>query len=269
MHFLRRNAQRTRAITSVARGHSGIDAARDPPVQSGHPQAFPPPKLRVRHLMRGAPPAPLSSLLAASDPQTRDDAWAAFLSEYSAHIMRVARLLGGGGDAVMDRYAFVLDQLSRDDFRRLRQYTADGRGQFTTWLVFVVRRLCLDEYRGRYGRRQSDTDVATDRHAERRRLADLLGVTPEIADVAGPENDQADARIRTIELSAALETAIAKLDVSDRLLLRLRFSDGLTVPTIARIVRAPSAAHVYRRLERVFAVLRGTLRQVGVEDSVP
>ena len=157
--------------------------------------------------MRGAPPAPLSALLAASDPQSCEDAWAAFLSAYSALIVRVARLLGGGDDAVMDRYAFVLDQLRRDDLKRIRQYAADGRGEFTTWLVLVVRRLCMDEHRRRYGRRQSDSDSATDRHAERRRLADLLGVAPELADVASPVNDEADAGVRAVELSTALESA--------------------------------------------------------------
>jgi len=219
--------------------------------------------------IRGAPPAPLSALLAASDSQSREDAWAAFLSAYSALIVRVARLLGGGDDAVMDRYTFVLDQLQRDDLKRIRQYTADGRGEFTTWLVLVVRRLCMDEHRRRYGRRQSDSDTAADRHAERRRLADLLGVAPELAEVAAPANDEADAGIRVVELSTALEGAIARLDTADRLLLRLRFADDLSVPHIARIVRAPSTASVYRRLERIFASLRTALREVGVEDSVP
>jgi hypothetical protein len=125
--------------------------------------------------MRGALPAPLSSLLASRDPRSREEAWAAFLSTYSTLIMRVARLLGGDEDAVMDRYAFALDQLCRDDCKRLRQYTADGRGEFTTWLVLVVRRLCLDEHRRRYGRRQSDDGDAAERHAARRRLADLFG----------------------------------------------------------------------------------------------
>ena len=219
--------------------------------------------------MRGALPAPLSALLTASDSQSREDAWAAFLAAYSALIMRVARLLGGGDDAVMDRYAFVLDQLRRDDLKRIRQYAADGRGEFTTWLVLVVRRLCLDEHRRRYGRRQSDSDAATERRAERRRLADVLGIAPELTDVAAPATDDADAGIRAAELWTALGGAIGRLDVSDRLLLRLRFSDDLSVPHIARIVRAQSTASVYRRLERIFASLRTSLREVGVEYSVP
>ena len=218
--------------------------------------------------MHGALSAPLSSLLEAADPRSREEAWAAFLSTYSTLIMRVARLLGGDEDAVMDRYAFALDQLRRDDCKRLRQYTADGRGQFTTWLVLVVRRLCLDEYRRRYGRRQSDDGDAADRHVARRRLADLFGIAPELAEVSD-EGDDADAGIRALELSSALEAAIAQLDVPDRLLVRFRFHDGLSVPTIARLIRAPSVAHVYRRLEHVLRSLRATLREAGVEDSVP
>jgi RNA polymerase sigma factor (sigma-70 family) len=218
--------------------------------------------------MRGDLPAPLSSLLAARDPGLREDAWAAFVSAYSILIMRVARLFGGDEDAVMDRYAFALDQLRCDDCKRLRQYTGDGRGEFTTWLVLVVRRLCLDQYRQRYGRRQSDADDVAERHAARRRLADLAGIEPELAEVSD-ENDDADAGVRAVELSAAVETAISRLDVPDRLLVRLRFHDGLSVPTIARMIRAPSVAHVYRRLERVLESLRSTLRAAGVEDSVP
>lgn len=52
----------------------------------------------------------------------------------------------------MDRYAHVLDKLQVDDFRRLRTFVADGRGKFTTWLTVVVRRICLDHHRQRYGR---------------------------------------------------------------------------------------------------------------------
>src|SRR4051794_31379617 len=99
--------------------------------------------------MSNVRPVPLSSLLSACDPASRGEAWALFLSSYSALIMRVARLLGGDDDAVMDRYTFVLDHLRRDDCHRLRAYAADGRGEFTTWLVLVVRRLCLDAHRQR------------------------------------------------------------------------------------------------------------------------
>ena len=83
-----------------------------------------------------------------------EPAWAAFLSKHSGLLLHVARSLGGDDDAAMDRYAFMLDALRRDGCLRLRGYVADGRSQFSTWLIVVARRLCLDEYRHRYGRPQ-------------------------------------------------------------------------------------------------------------------
>ena len=44
----------------------------------------------------------------------------------------------------MDHYAFMLDRLQEDGFHRLRAFAGDGRGQFTTWLVVVARRLCVE-----------------------------------------------------------------------------------------------------------------------------
>src|SRR5512146_1029915 len=99
----------------------------------------------------------LEALFAPEDDVARAQAWADFLTKSSDVLLRVARLMGGDDDAVMDRYAFIVDALSRDDYRRLRAY--GGKSSFETWLVVVARRLCLDEYRHRYGRAQSDSDA--------------------------------------------------------------------------------------------------------------
>lgn len=82
-------------------------------------------------------PASLASLLEASASE-RDHAWTAFLEEYSGRILKTARSLGGDEDAVMDRYLFVVEELARDDFRRLRVYMPDARARFSTWLAIVV-----------------------------------------------------------------------------------------------------------------------------------
>ena len=92
-------------------------------------------------------PYELSHLLAHLEPPARDEAWTAFVQANSKLILFVAHSLGSDHDDVMDRYTFILDQLRRDDFHRLRAYGADGRGKFTTWLVVVARRLCLDHRR--------------------------------------------------------------------------------------------------------------------------
>jgi RNA polymerase sigma factor (sigma-70 family) len=168
----------------------------------------------------------------------------------------------------MDRYAFVLDQLKRDDCRRLRNYAGDRGAQFTTWLVVVVRRLSLDEYRQRNGRQQATDDEARARHEMRRRLSALLGGDAELDALPEKGDDPHDA-LRAAELHDALERAIGTLEPRDRLILRLRFEDGESVPTIARVLRAPSAGHVYRRLEALLAELRSKLVASGVTDASP
>jgi hypothetical protein len=76
----------------------------------------------------------------------------------------------------MDRYAWVLDALRQDRHRRLRAFAAEGRGSFTTWLVAVVRRLCVDEHRHRYGRPAGwRARRGGGRAWSRRELVDLVG----------------------------------------------------------------------------------------------
>ena len=218
--------------------------------------------------MRSSLPGEVTALFEQVDDASRDHAWARFLEIYSALMISTARRLGGGNDEIMDRYEFVIGQLRRDDCQRLRRYAADGRGQFTTWLVLVTQRLCLDYHRHRYGRLQRDSADGRDEQAARRRLVDLVGDEILLDEIAG-SGDDPETTVRVRELSTALLNTIATLPITDRLLLKLRFEDELTVPEITRITRAQSAAHVYRQLDRIFAHLQRLLRTVGVEDSRP
>lgn len=221
--------------------------------------------------MRGRPmgsriPASLQSLIDASGDAARDRAWAALLTEFSKLILHVARSTSGDHDSVMDRYLFVLDALRRHDFHRLRAYSEDGRGSFTTWLVAVTRRLCVDEHRHRYGRPQSDRPSA--QINERAQLVDLLNSVNELesleSSLAAP-----DGELEALELGSALDRALGGLDVSDRLLVRLRFDDGLAVPEIALLLGEPSPFRIYRRLERILTQLRQSLERAGIGDSTP
>jgi RNA polymerase sigma factor (sigma-70 family) len=201
----------------------------------------------------------------ATDDVSREDAWQSFVAEYSRLILHVAWSETDSHDVAMDRYAFVLEQLRADGFRRLRSFGTEGRGKFTTWLVVVARRLCLDEARRRYGRNRG----APERHRERRRLSDLVAAEVQLeslVDEAGPLPDE---EIHHAQLGHALGTAIDQLDPSDRLLLRLRFQDDVPVAEIARLLSLPSVFHVYRRLNRVYDQLRKTLQGLGVEDAAP
>jgi RNA polymerase sigma factor (sigma-70 family) len=211
-------------------------------------------------------PRPVQSLLAAGDPPELERAWSGFLAEYSRLILHVARSRGGSYDDAMDRYAHVLEQLRRSDFSRLRAYAADGRGKFTTWLVVVVRRLCLDESRGRYGRQRTGT---ADAQRVRRKLADLVGVDLDLDCLPAGGGRSPEDGTRARELRAGLGAALEGLDPSDRLLLRLRFQDDVAVTEIAQVLSLPSVFHVYRRLNSIYGRLRVSLLRAGVEDARP
>lgn len=213
------------------------------------------------------PPLSLVALTSAATESERERAWKSFLSDYHPLLLHVCRSLGGDHDAAMDRYALVLEALRRDDFRRLRTYLSDGRGSFHTWLAVVTGRICLDEYRQRYGRLQGESTEAIERHQRRRTLADLAGSELDLELLAAPPDEAPDLALVRSERRAALESALARLDPGDRLLLRLRFEDGLSVPEIARFLGEDSPFRLYRRIEKILAGVRKTLETGGVRDA--
>ena len=207
----------------------------------------------------------LEGLFAPADERAREQAWADFLAERSDLLLRVARLMGGDEDAVMNRYAFILDALSRDDYRRLRAYA--GKSSFDTWLVVVARRLCLDEYRQRYGRAQSDNEAPAARRAARRQLSDLVSGELGLEDMLASSDTRADVALEREEWQSTLEAALATLETQDRVILRLRFEDEVSVPEIARLLRLGSPFALYRRIDRILAGLRTALEAAGIRDA--
>ena len=167
----------------------------------------------------------------------------------------------------MDRYLYVLDALRRDGCQKLRAWSPEGHGRFETWLVVVARRLCFDFHRQRYGRQQSDSAGSGDRHLERRNLADLVGDELDLSSVATASEKAPDQQLQLTELRAGLKSAIDGLELQDRLLLRLRFEDGLSVPEIAKLSQQPSPFALYRRLNRILADLRRVLKASGIGSS--
>lgn len=214
-------------------------------------------------------PYELSHLLDHLAPSARDEAWTAFVQANSKLILFVAHSLGGDHDDVMDRYAFVLEQLRRDDFHRLRAYGADGRGKFTTWLVVVARRLCLDHRRQKYGRPRGEAEGGEDGRRMRGRLVDLISDGAELTELVDTSTGSPEERVRALQLDDALKSALGALDPNDRLLLRLRFEDELSASEIARIMSCRSQFDVYRRLRHVLDTLRTALARHGVADPTP
>jgi hypothetical protein len=64
----------------------------------------------------------------------------------------------------------------------------------------------------------------------------------------------------------ALQTAIGELPPQDRLILRLRFDEALSVAEVAKMMRLEQKP-LYRRLERLLAALRRRLEADGVRGD--
>lgn len=214
-------------------------------------------------------PRELSGLLGATDPATREAAWAAFLKAHSRLLLHTARSLGRDYDAAMDGYAYVLGQLRHDDYRRLRAYVANGRSKFTTWLVVVARRLCLDSHRQRYGRVRDPDAERAEQQATRRRLSDLVAEQVDPATLSDPAAQNPEADLLARERRQALAVALEKLEARDLLLVRLRFEDELSAREIADVMGFPTPFHVYRRLNALTESLRRALRGSAAEEAAP
>lgn len=211
------------------------------------------------------PPVPpaLHDLLHATDDAARDEAWATLVSEHSRLLLKVASAKRGGYDATMDRYTYILDKLREQDFRRLRGYAARN-AKFSTWLVVVARRLCSDFDRERYGRFREPGK--SEPAAARRSLADLANAV-QVNEELLPAEDDPEAAVDEAERSRVLEAALAALPAEDRLLVRLRYEDGVAVQEIRAAVGYPTVFHVYRRLKAIHAQLRRQLTHRGLRQA--
>lgn len=224
------------------------------------------PTCRAHDLLRSPPPlgAPeeLSNLLRASDTGGVGPAWASFLERHTALLLQVSfRFAGGSYDEAMDLYAYMLDELRRNDCARLRAYVACEQCTFANWLVVVCRRLCLDHYRRKYGRRRSSgTDqTSSARRAARRRLVDLTSHEGDLTRVPDASTPDPSLALDTVLEVGALRDAVARLGPEDQLLLQLRFEQDLSAREIAAALGLPSQFHVYRRLKRVCEELRSQI----------
>jgi RNA polymerase sigma factor (sigma-70 family) len=216
-----------------------------------------------------------SELSFIDDPDggTRERGWTGFVEQFTRLLLRTARDFGGDYDACMDRYRFILESLREDDFRRLRAYRSITSSAFAAWLAVVARRLCLDFERQRLGRVRGNANHLPSDHAAARRLRHALTVLG-AADydpgdrlpAAGPTPEES---LRELQLRAALDAALHRLDPKQQLLLRLRYEDGLSVQEISKLLDVRSVFHAYRQLKTALAQARLHLEASGVRDADP
>ena len=214
----------------------------------------------------------LKSLLETSDHTEREAAWEKFVAGYSGIILHIARKVCGDRDGAMDGYALVLEQLRADDFKRLRRFVADGRSEFSTWLLVVAQRICLDEQRRRYGRLrlQAHYDAPSrETWKARARLANLVGADVDLSDLPDAAENNPETILLVNQMHEAVESALNGLDPRERLMVRLRFEDDLAMPDIARTLELPSRFHAYRMLSDILAKLKRSLSTNGVSEGEP
>ena len=214
-------------------------------------------------------PSELGRLLRATDDAQRETAWDAFVALHTRLLLHTSRSVGRDHDAAMDRYAFIIESLRQDDFRRLRAYQPMPACKFTTWLVLVARRLCVDHGRQRYGQPRGEGAASEQLRLVRTRLADLLAEKVDPDHLSQPLRTSPDAELQERELEQALAAAVAGLASRDRLLLSLRFDDGCSAREISTIMRFPTLFHVYRRLTAVLEMLKASLQRRGIEGPTP
>ena len=215
-------------------------------------------------------PRQLSELLNAPHGVARNGPWDAFMDEYGKLILRTAQRASSSHDDAMDHYSFILERLREDDFRRLRAFAANGRGKFTTWLVVVARRLCVDHHRSKYGHPQAGhepTGANAVAHAARRNLLDLIANEIDVDGLEDEGSLHPDAEVLSAERRRILKESLATLDVADRLLLTLRFEDDISVEKIAPMIGLQSRFQVHRRLRHVLEQLRRKLIDRGMTES--
>jgi DNA-directed RNA polymerase specialized sigma subunit len=81
------------------------------------------------------------------------------------------------------------------------------------------------------------------------------------------ESPSAEQHVCEQEVSSSLQSAIEGLAPADRLLLTLRFDDGLSASEIALVLHFQSQFHVYRRIDHLLSMLRAELRSRGIESA--
>jgi len=164
-------------------------------------------------------------------------AFEALVRRHQDRIFSVAyRMLGNAADAEEAASAAFLKA-----YRHAASY--DARWKVTTWLGRVVANCCVDHHRRRV--RQARRPDPPPGHSDGRAVS--------------PEEDYADGERRRL-----LEQALGTLPAETRLILSLRYAQGLSVGEVAR-ARGMGQEAVKGHLRRGKAALRRRLGRLALE----
>lgn len=150
------------------------------------------------------------------------------VSRYSERVYRVAlRMLGNPEDAEdVQQEAFVRAYRSMHSFR--------GDSSFVTWMYSITARLCLT-------------------HRKRNAARKSQEISDEFLTFADPDGDP-EKCLQAAEHARQVQSVLSKLNPSDRLLIVLKYVEGLTHEEIAPILRCSVVSSRSRllRAKRLF-----------------
>ncbi|MEA3402385.1 MAG: sigma-70 family RNA polymerase sigma factor [Armatimonadota bacterium] len=180
----------------------------------------------------------LVRLAAAGD----DDAFCALRDRYARHLRLLIARYAPDPEDRRDLFSEIIARLLHNDKRALRAW--EPRAPFAAYLTTIAVRHCI-AWLGR-------------RRGLRERIADLQpsgeeggGLEDTVA--AGPEAEP-DAALERLTTRKAVHDAVMQLSDSDRLVLAMRFADGLTGAAIAKVLGITHGAarqRIYKALRRL------------------
>jgi DNA-directed RNA polymerase specialized sigma24 family protein len=92
-----------------------------------------------------------------NETDNREELWKEFLRRYTKLVLKIIWQFEKDKDRVMDKYLWICTKLAAGNFFILRKFDDEIKNKapkFTTWLVAVVRNLCVDEHRSTFGRKR-------------------------------------------------------------------------------------------------------------------
>jgi RNA polymerase sigma factor (sigma-70 family) len=265
--------------------------------------------------------ASIGTILDGLHSKDAQSSWQSFLITYSDSIYAVITKFARDSDLAGDCFLFVCEKLADKEYRRLRAFRPNGKARFSTWLRAVVRNLCLDWHRARFGRRQVFRSVAALGAFEQQIFTLIFqrGLTAEDAwyefarsspGVSYAEFEVKFEKLRSILTSRQLwllstanvaqesldsvaedlptkepadpapdpeavavlhqthisvSRALEELDASSRLLIRLRFSGGLGLQEIAKLVGFKDAQTADRHIRAALDLVR---KKLGISKNI-
>ena len=259
----------------------------------------------------------IDQILRQLDSHDSQEAWSAFIDDYGFSILQVVRYFEHDADNASDCFQFICEGLCQSRFRRLRRFKPNGPAKFSTWLRAVVRNLCVDWRRKRFGRRRVFHSIAQLSHldrevfrciheqgqSEQETMLSLASRFPsltmqQVAESVAHINNtlttnqnwliRARAAIRpwrsafesenhqhaaavdlrnnpetmalAAEQNALLSRALGRLSHREKLLIRLRFEEDLTLEQIAKLLDLGNPQRVDRQIKQILASLRIELK---------